>query len=147
MSRRERAHDRGLVTGLAILLLISGCTSLPATGGPSPSEPAVPLPATRTAGGVLEVEDLAGIIEFTDRTQLALSPDGGLVAFTIRDRRRSLGGAPGNPYFDERGAPRANRGADVYIAYATTGETRKLTAGPGSSWGPVWSPEGDRLAF
>jgi hypothetical protein len=50
-------------------------------------------PAADDAGGrgVLQVEDGADILEFTGRTQLALSPAGGMVAFTVRDPRRSLG--------------------------------------------------------
>jgi dipeptidyl aminopeptidase/acylaminoacyl peptidase len=101
----------------------------------------------QSSGAPLQVDDLLDVLEFTDRTPIALSPDGRLVAFTVTSPRRAAAGGPRGAYFDERSVPRAVRGGDVHVAETRTGRTRRLTDGRGSSWGPVWSADGGRLAF
>src|SRR6266480_4122456 len=38
-------------------------------------------------------------------------------------------------------------GCDVWITDTKTGASRNLTASKGNSWAPVWSPDGNSLAF
>lgn len=60
-----------------------------------------------------------------------LSPDGHWVAYTVS-----------TPSLAE------NRGiARIWLADATSGDTRQLTQGPGSDRSPRWSPDGRTLAF
>jgi dipeptidyl aminopeptidase/acylaminoacyl peptidase len=60
-----------------------------------------------------------------------LSPDGKWVAYTVT----------ASSLADNRGVSR------VWLAEVTTGQTRELTAGPGSDRQPRWSPDGRTLAF
>lgn len=95
----------------------------------------------------LRVSDALGVSEFTSRSQLDLSLDGERVAFTLKDPYREAESGPRGAYFDDRGVPRGHRGTDVYVADATSGTTRRLSNGRGSSWSPAWSPDGRYLAF
>src|SRR5688500_11960265 len=73
------------------------------------------------------------------------SPDGRLLAFAIHDSsRRSLFGGK---YFTRTGAGDGLLAFDVWISDIKTGEARNLTEGQGTSWAPVWSPDGKSLAF
>ena len=96
------------------------------------------------AAAPLAVSDALGVLGFTDRNQLDLSPDGALVAFALQDPRRLRGGGH---HFDDASVPGGHRGTDVYVADTRTGAHRRLTGGTGSSWAPVWSPDGRFLAF
>jgi dipeptidyl aminopeptidase/acylaminoacyl peptidase len=94
----------------------------------------------------LTVREALGVAAFADRNQLDLSPDGDLVAFALQDPRRAAELSRGD-YYDEHGVPRGHTAIDVYVADARTGATRRLSDGRGSSWAPVWSPDGRYLAF
>jgi dipeptidyl aminopeptidase/acylaminoacyl peptidase len=61
----------------------------------------------------------------------ALSPDGRLVAFTIRETN-----------WDENAYE-----TEIWVAESSGGEPRQLTNAKGSSQQPAWSPDGKRLAF
>src|SRR5213594_4545907 len=61
----------------------------------------------------------------------ALSPDGKWVAYTVTEYSLK----------DNRGTAR------VWLADVATGQTRRLTEGPGSDRQPRWSPDGTTLAF
>ncbi len=61
----------------------------------------------------------------------AVSPDGRLVAYAVRDTDWV-----GNAFVTQ-----------VWLADSRDGTTRQLTSGPKSSTAPAWSPEGRRLAF
>src|SRR3989449_8148552 len=60
-----------------------------------------------------------------------LSPDGKSVAYTATEYSLK----------DNRGTAR------VWLADVATGQTRRLTEGPGSDRQPRWSPDGATLAF
>ena len=60
-----------------------------------------------------------------------LSPDGKWVAYTVTDYSLK----------DNRGTAR------IWLADVASGQTRRLTAGPGSDRQPRWSPDGRTLAF
>ncbi|HEY7056595.1 MAG TPA: S9 family peptidase [Vicinamibacterales bacterium] len=61
----------------------------------------------------------------------AISPDGSLVAYTVRTTDWE-----DNSYHTE-----------IWLADARSGEPRQLTSGKKSSTSPTWSPDGSRLAF
>ncbi len=61
----------------------------------------------------------------------AISPDGKLVAYTVRE-----------PNWDENAYE-----TEIWLADVAAGTTRQLTNGKKSSGAPDWSPDGKRLAF
>jgi len=96
----------------------------------------------------LPVEDAVRVRSLRDNAPLDLSPDGEWVAYTTQDKSKNL------PQKDERstlflptGIPGFVVGCDVWITNTKTNETKNLTEGKGSSWAPVWSPDGRYLAF
>src|SRR5438270_3605347 len=80
----------------------------------------------------------------------SISPDGEWMAFTLINRGRAarFEGRAGTRYWiTPSGAPFQLTGADVWIANTKSGEVRNLTGNTGNNWGPVWSPDGECLAF
>jgi dipeptidyl aminopeptidase/acylaminoacyl peptidase len=98
---------------------------------------------------VLSVEDALDTHSLGDLSRLALSPDGKWVAYVVRDNRRAVSlGSQDAKYFRVRtGIYEQNRFGDLWVADVITGETKNLTGGNGSSWGPAWSPDGRYLVF
>ena len=79
-----------------------------------------------------------------------LSPDGKWVAYTVQDNFRNRQPQQTDDTASQFARPSIIRravGCDVWIANVETGQSRNLTSGAGSNWGPVWSPDGERLAF
>jgi dipeptidyl aminopeptidase/acylaminoacyl peptidase len=96
----------------------------------------------------LAVEDALAELKFANRIPIDVSPDGEWVAYTIQDpRRRESLGQERFGLFSRTGASVEAQAGDVWITRIATGETRNLTGGRGTSWGPVWSPDGRALAF
>ena len=97
---------------------------------------------------ILHVEYALGALSFGDRNPINLSPDGTWVAYTTEDlRKKETGRDEEHRQFTRTGAPFVVMGCMVWITNTQTGEAINLTGGQGSSWGPVWSPSGDQLAF
>lgn len=63
------------------------------------------------------------------------SPDGRWIAFTS------------NRTGTRMGDPDRSDNSDVFVVSASGGEPRRITTNPGPDRGPVWSPDGGRLAF
>ena len=78
-----------------------------------------------------------------------LSPDGELIAYTVRDEtRRTTETDERYRNFSRSGVSSfAGEGNDVLITDLKTGAVKNLTAGKGTSWTPSWSPDGKTLAF
>ena len=75
-----------------------------------------------------------------------LSPDGDLVAYTVGiNRLKPLVLTK----FTSSGLSQHNAiyTSEVWITNLRSGETRKLAQSSGDSWSPVWSPDGQSLAF
>jgi dipeptidyl aminopeptidase/acylaminoacyl peptidase len=94
----------------------------------------------------LTVEDAVSTRSFGELMPIGFSPDGNLLAYTVKDNRRA---------FESRGlegwaraglAPWASA-TDIWISNVATGETRRLTDGKNDNWLPTWSPDGHYLAF
>src|SRR6185503_12212060 len=75
--------------------------------------------------------------------------DGTLVAYTLHDSaRKAQTAAPRSPAdLERKGIPRNVDFCDIWISDKTTGLAKNLTQGRGTSWSPVWSPNGKYLAF
>lgn len=96
----------------------------------------------------LNVQDALGVLAFANRMPIALSPDGGWVAYTVEDsRKRESTNDERYMYYTKTGAFTEAIGCDVWITNMKSGEARNLTEGKGASSSPVWSPDGKYLAF
>jgi len=97
----------------------------------------------------LPVEEVLATLHFPLSTPLNLSPDGKWVAYTLLDDRRKEQQKKdyASVFFTHTGVDRLITGCDIWITNTRSGESRNLTAGEGTSWDPVWSPDGNHLAF
>jgi dipeptidyl aminopeptidase/acylaminoacyl peptidase len=96
----------------------------------------------------LTVENALKTLAFASFEPIALSPDGGLVAYTIADtsKHETVSDARYQSY-TPTGAPTSAVGNSIWLTDLKTHVARNLTEGKGTNWGPVWSPNGKYLAF
>ena len=80
------------------------------------------------------------------RAPIDLSPDGELLAYTV-DSEDLL--SSGSYYYSASGVPTSEGGTAprLWITNTRTGKDIKLERDRQSSWGGVWSPDGQQLAF
>lgn len=99
------------------------------------------LPLTLRAGDFrpLAVEDALHIRAFF-QTPPMFSHDGQWLAYTVIDAETA------DRQATESGA-RGMLSTDIYATNLGTSASRELTGGVGSNWMPVWSPDGEFLAF
>ena len=95
--------------------------------------------------GPIDVATLRSIRKFTGHAPVALSPDGNLAAYGIVPIQREIPDPPSGML--PSGASTGVFGIELWLADVADGTARVLTPGWGSSWGPRWSPDGQRLAF
>ena len=92
------------------------------------------------ADSALSVEDVVSMQRFLNGSTLNLSADGEWVAYTIDDgRKKRASGAPNEIV--------GFSGSYVLVTRIKTGDTKRMTDEQSSSWGPVWSLDGLRLAY
>jgi dipeptidyl aminopeptidase/acylaminoacyl peptidase len=96
----------------------------------------------------LTVRDALSQRAFAVHVPIDVSRDGRWIAYTVDEPgRRRTRGARRYQYHTSTGAPVGVEACDVWIVDTASGESRNLTEGQGSSWGPAWSPDGRSLAF
>ena len=113
-----------------------------------PSLP-VTMGASELAGSSeqsLSPENVESILSFPPPASLSVSPDGQFVAYALNDPRRR-GEFIGQSLFTTTGISLFGTGCDVWLTNTITGRSENITNGQGSSWLPVWSPDGNYLAF
>jgi dipeptidyl aminopeptidase/acylaminoacyl peptidase len=87
--------------------------------------------AHATAGEDKTIPDVNQMIELKRAGGAVISPDGRMVAYTVRETDWEENA------FD----------TEIWLAETATGATRQLTRGKRASTSPAWSPDGSRLAF
>jgi dipeptidyl aminopeptidase/acylaminoacyl peptidase len=108
----------------------------------------VSRPALAGTSTELRLEDVLSMKTFPEDLQLALTRDGQFVAYTLQDPLRREPARDIRYYFwSPTGVPEGFIGSDIWIANTRTNESKRITDGKGSSWGPAWSPDGEYLAF
>ena len=96
----------------------------------------------------LQIEDALSSLSFLQRGPIDLSPDGQWVAYTLEDpRRKVLTKDDRYTFLTRTGASIFVVGCDVWVTNTSSGVSKSLTAGKGNNWDPVWSPNGNYLAF
>src|SRR5262245_2765128 len=106
-----------------------------------------PMLAAETAAP-LKIEDALGALLLANNAPVDLSPDGEWVAYTVKDdRKRETPSDPRFTLYTKTGVYEEALGCDVWITNTRNSESRNLTQGKGTSWSPVWSPDGKYLAF
>lgn len=96
----------------------------------------------------LPIADALGTLALANRMPIALSPDGELVAYTVKDDSRLTSTSDERyAYYSPTGAFNEALACDVWVADTRMGEARNITGGKGTSSSPVWSPDGKLLAF
>jgi dipeptidyl aminopeptidase/acylaminoacyl peptidase len=99
------------------------------------------------------IKEILDAKKFPTSTGIQMSPDTVWVAYTLEDNRpRELSlrdTTDANIILQEHtGVPKSVIGADVWLTNLRTRRSKSLTrAWGGSSWQPVWSPDGRKLAF
>ncbi len=94
----------------------------------------------------LRLDDVLSARRFPFLTPSSLSPDSQWLAYTVQEPRRADRLSAGRQ-FTNTGVPSSQVGCDVWLTNTKTQESTNLTNGKGTSWGPVWSPDGRYLAF
>src|SRR5678815_494623 len=97
----------------------------------------------------LPVKEALKSLNLSMFTPLDVSSDGQLVAYVLQDtNRKAQTKAPRSAQdLEALGIPSRADYCDIWITDTVTGVSRNLTQGQGTSWAPVWSPNGKYLAF
>jgi dipeptidyl aminopeptidase/acylaminoacyl peptidase len=93
------------------------------------------------------VDDFLRMKLFPLQMPISVSPDGKRIAYTVQDGAR-IGDVTDPESMDERpGSGRITRGCEVWISDPEGHTPIRIGDIVSSSWAPVWSPNGEILAF
>jgi dipeptidyl aminopeptidase/acylaminoacyl peptidase len=143
---------RYLLMWLATVLASATVSIGVAAAEPAPAAPAVTLAAASAAPPLAAGTDVTPLpvdvavgLKNLSAWPPQVSADGKLLAFVVIDGRTTA------PFLERRmaetGLPSASLGAQVWIQDRRTGRVTRLESGRSFSWAPVWSPDGQTLAF
>jgi len=107
------------------------------------------LAAETPGSAALPVKAAVEMRHFLRGERLSVSPDDEWIAYTLRNesRRRAVS-EPRFQWHSPSGVTTfAGEGCEVWISRADGSESRRIDGGKGSSWNPVWAPNGRQLAF
>ncbi len=96
-------------------------------------------------GSRVDVKTLRTLKKPSIYAPAALSPDGNLVAYGVVGVHREIPESASGML--AMGASTGVFGIELWLADLAEGTAQALTPDWGSSWGPRWSPDGQRLAF
>jgi len=95
----------------------------------------------------LPLDALFSMPKFALLGSVALSPDGQFVVYPVCiTTKKSVETDARYKSFNRSGVPRVFEGCKLQITNTQTSETTALLSG-GDSWFPVWSPDGQKVAF
>jgi hypothetical protein len=103
--------------------------------------------AGATLGEPLPLELTVSLRDHNGRAPINLSPDGEWIAHTIETPERIP--RDGSRRYSSTGFSLAEGDSrmEATVTNARTGDAVRLGGEDGSSWAPVWSPDGNRVAF
>lgn len=105
----------------------------------------LPVDSKAQAVHPLTIGDALGTHSFFKFSNVAFSPDGKWLAYTVSDNRQIQ--TTDTETKAKYGVLGLTMGADVYVLNVLTGQTINLTSGIAGNWRPSWSPDGHYLAF
>src|ERR1051325_3512519 len=96
----------------------------------------------------LDIDAVIGLRSFPPVSGfVSATPDGRYVAYAAKDDRGAAKESS-RGFYSPTGAPRTvGDHAAVWVVDTRTGKAREISAGKGTNWAPVWSPDGKHLAF
>ncbi|HEY4001418.1 MAG TPA: hypothetical protein VGO93_21270 [Candidatus Xenobia bacterium] len=105
------------------------------------------LMAASTLARPLEPAQVIDALEPGWRMPMAVRSDGREVAYCVMQPSRQQDMLEEDSYRSRTGVFAESIGNDIWLADAGSASVRNLTSGHGTSFAPVWSPDGSRLAF
>src|SRR5215471_12334160 len=108
----------------------------------------VAVPSLCQESSALPVEAVLGMRKRPGFREIALSPDGSWLAYLSCDRKKLKPKALDDlAEFNRTGISGTVAGCDLLVLDRQSRREQNLTAGQAMAWLPVWSPDGDFLAF
>lgn len=100
--------------------------------------------AHQSEGGALPYELAFNGREFLWDEPPAVAPDGGMVAYTVRQRPADLSL---DARYQPDGTPSSVVGGRIFVSKAGGGDAIEICPREGSCWRPSWSPDASLIAF
>jgi dipeptidyl aminopeptidase/acylaminoacyl peptidase len=125
------------IVGL-IAVLTLGLAGLLATAAAEAPPQMLPVP--------LPLEVAVSLQSHNDRSSFDLSPDGEWLAHTV-NRAETLSKDRGSFFPSGKPSSEGNARMQALLSNTKTDQVVRLGGARGSSWAPVWSPDGKRVAF
>src|SRR5215469_15050897 len=93
------------------------------------------------------VEDAVGMRSFTNRSPVALSPDGKWLAYSLISQGQREEVDPNYMVYNRHGVPATCLECVLWVTNIDSGQAQQVDPAARVTWGGVWSPDGRRLAY